>query len=125
VVGGDLNIHTHSNSRPERARARPILDLFGAIGLHDLVRFSTPRGLLREGDQDLRLPCPCDDADCMHVMTHRHPRAAPGSVANNDYLFATSALADRLVDLEIDNGDQSPAWRHTDQAPLIATIDHT
>ena len=122
VVGGDFNLHTHSNNARERARARPILDLFASMGLYDLVAITKEGGQLQQGDRAVSLPCPCADRPCPHVMTHRHPRARPGSMANNDYLFASRAMAERLVGVHVQNGDAEPAWQHSDHAPVIATF---
>jgi endonuclease/exonuclease/phosphatase family metal-dependent hydrolase len=125
ILGGDLNIHTHSGSPSELRRAKPILALLESIGLHDLVRTAATRGVLRQGTQASAKPCPCAQPDCTHVRTHRHASQPPGTMANNDYLFATEELARSLSDLVVMNGDDDPAWKHSDHAPLIATFGGT
>jgi len=120
VLAGDLNIHTHSNDAAERRRAGPILGLLESFGLRDLVRHAKSRGVLTQGAQLYLEPCPCGLEDCSHVRTHRHPRHAPGSMANNDYMYATEELASQLESLTIMNGDDDPAWQHSDHAPMIA-----
>jgi hypothetical protein len=89
ILGGDLNIHTHSDNPAERRRARPILDLIESLGLRNLVRDAKERGRLFQGVQIVSQPCPCDGTDCYHVRTHRHSRHQPGAMANNDYLFGS------------------------------------
>ena len=120
ILAGDFNIHTHSNIEAERRRARPILDLFESIGLHDLVHHAKDAGLLKQGVQHDLQSCPCGAPDCSHVRTHRHSRHAKGTMANNDYVFATDDLVDRLQSFDILNGDDDPSWRHSDHAPMIA-----
>lgn len=120
VLAGDFNIHTHSNSMPERRRAGPILALLESFGLRDLVRHAKRKGILNQGAQEYAQTCPCSLPDCSHVRTHRHSRHAKGAMANNDYLYATETLADRLQSLEVMNGDSDPSWQHSDHAPMIA-----
>lgn len=123
VVGGDFNLHTQSNEPGERARARPIFDLLEAFGLRDAIRVAHRGGLLVQGAQSVLLPCPCAETDCTHVRTHRHPQHRPGTMANNDYFFATVDLIDRLQGVEVHNGDADAAWTHSDHAPVVATFD--
>ena len=120
VLSGDFNLHTHSNSMPERRRAGPILALLESFGLCDMVRRAKETGVLKQGPQEHLEPCPCGLPDCTHVRTHRHSRHAQGTMANNDYMYASEDLAARLESLEILNGDADPSWRHSDHAPLIA-----
>jgi exonuclease III len=40
-------------------------------------------------------------------------------------LFASRAVAERLVEVEVQNGDADPAWQHSDHAPVIATFEVT
>ncbi|MGA9532291.1 MAG: hypothetical protein WBR18_06200, partial [Anaerolineales bacterium] len=61
VIGGDFNIHTHSNVRSERRRAGPILSVLESFGFYDLVRYSMDNSMFSQGEQkDLQL-CPCGD----------------------------------------------------------------
>ena len=41
-------------------------------------------------------------------------------MANNDYMFATEELADRLESVTVMNGDNDSAWTHSDHAPMVA-----
>lgn len=122
IVAGDLNIHTHSNDPAERARAGPILSVLESFGLRDLVREAKNRRVLIEGPQLHREGCPCGLLDCSHVRTHRHPQHKPGAMANNDYIFATDELLAGLESVSIMNGDQDPAWPHSDHAPIGVSI---
>lgn len=123
ILGGDLNIHSHSNNEAERRRAKPILDLIEALGLTNLVREAMARNLLVEGLRVGAQPCPCDQTDCYHVRTHRHGRHRQGEMANNDYLFGSPWLAARMTRLTVYNGDDDRAWTHSDHAPLVADFD--
>ncbi len=120
VLAGDLNIPTHSNNMSERRRAGPILALLESFGLCDLVRRAKEKEILKQGVQEHLESCPCGLPDCSHVRTHRHGRHAKGAMANNDYMYATDDLADRLESLKILNGDTDQSWGHSDHAPLIA-----
>lgn len=122
IVAGDLNLHTHSNDPAERARAGPILGLLESFGLANLVTAAQSRGSLRQGPQAHLQPCPCKLPDCSHIRTHRHGRHVAGAMANNDYMFATKELVDRLESLTVMNGDDDPAWEHSDHAPLVASF---
>jgi hypothetical protein len=119
ILGGDLNIHTHDERLRDRHRSAAILAVIEAIGFTNLLRDARSRGLLFEGQRDPTLPCPCDGTDCYHVSTHKHGRHAPGEMANNDYLYASPALAERLMKLEVRNGDADLAWSHSDHCPLV------
>jgi exonuclease III len=123
VLGGDFNIHTHSNDPAERRRAGPILAVFESLGLVNLVERAMSNDTLEQGPRDPILPCPCQREGCSHVRTHRHRGHAPGEMANNDYLFASPAIADRLVGLSVMNGDNDPAWSYSDHCPLVAVFD--
>ena len=116
VLAGDLNMHTASGNRAERARTVPILGLLEAFGLRNLVREAKSKGVLTQGSA----PCPCGLEDCSHVRTHRHPRHRPEAIGNSDYMYATDELAARLNSLLIMNGDDDSAWSHSDHAPMIA-----
>ena len=120
IIGGDWNIHTHSNDPGERARAGPILAVLEAFGLRDLVAQAYRSGTLLQGPQAHLDTCPCGIDRCTHVRTHRHSGHTAGAMANNDYLFATAELADRLDSILVMNGDDDAVWTHSDHAPIIA-----
>lgn len=122
ILAGDLNIHTHSNDRAERARAGPILGVLESFGLRNLVSIAKSKGILNQGPQAQLESCPCGLRDCAHVRTHRHGRHQPGAMANNDYMFATDEITDRLESVTIMNGDIDPAWKYSDHAPMVATF---
>ncbi len=120
VVGGDLNIHTHTTDRRSRHRAKALLDLAESAGMVNLLRYAKERGLIVQGERATPEPCSCDGSDCYHVKTHRGPGQRLGEMAANDYLFASRTLAARLVSLTVMNGDDSPEWTHSDHCPLVA-----
>ena len=104
VVGGDFNIHTHSNDPTERRRAGPMAAV-EALGLVNLVRAAKGRGLLHEGDRANAERCPCDGSDCYHVRTHRHGKHLQGAMADERLLVCNPPLAAALTSLEVRNGD--------------------
>lgn len=113
ILGGDLNCSTQLKP-PHRERHRDLFSRFAGLGLVDLLALP--------GDDRGRLDgCPCADSPCRHVQTHRHPRSeVPWQ---DDYLFATKAMADRLVRCEaIDHGDPDP-WAFSDHCPIAAEFD--
>lgn len=111
VVGGDFNCSTQL-SRPHRARHRNLFERFETLGLVDLV------ASCRDSELD---GCPCDDEPCRHVQTHRHSQSrVPWQ---DDYLFATSALADRLVGCDVVDGGQPDPWDFSDHCPIRAVFD--
>ena len=123
ILGGDLNIHTHSNDSQERARAKPILELAESLGMCNLLRYARDRGLLEQGERAYTQPCPCDGTDCYHVKTLNSPQSQPGAMANSDYLFATPTLARELRSLKVMNGDDDPSWSISDHCPLVAEFE--
>jgi hypothetical protein len=60
--------------------------------------------------------CPCSDDPCRHVRTIRHARSA--KPWQDDYLFATGALAERLRDCQ--PVSEARAWELSDHCPLLA-----
>lgn len=114
IVGGDLNCSTQWGP-PYRAVHRNLFDRFEVNGLLNLTQRTSGN---REGPQG----CPCAQApDCGHVQTHRHNRSSkPWQI---DYLFATEALVDNLVSVDvIQDGDPDP-WSFSDHCPIAATFD--
>lgn len=115
VIGGDLNCSTQVDP-PHRARHRNLFDRFASLGLVNLLDLTADwRGKLTN--------CWCDEEVCRHVQTHRHRNSATARPWQDDYLFATSVLADRLVDCRaVDEGDPDP-WSLSDHVPVVATFE--
>ena len=112
VVGGDLNLSTQLDP-PHRQRHQNVFERFEAFGLVNLLSLRNTRTPL-EG-------CPCDDAPCRHVQTHRHNRS--DKPWQDDYLFASKALAERLTNsYALDSGDPDP-WSLSDHCPVVAEFD--
>lgn len=94
LLGGDFNIF--ANPRPDdpgRKRHFAVLSRLEAYGLIDcLNRFKRPRS---EAVAD---PCPCGVRACRrHWRTFRRSPGAPGLAYQEDYLFASRALAVRCT----------------------------
>lgn len=66
--------------------------------------------------------CPCGAPECRHYRTQRHRGDSPVPW-QNDYVFATPNLTDRLTSCQPLNGDDDPAWRLSDHCPIIAEFD--
>jgi len=114
LLGGDLNVF--ANPRPDdptRERHLAVLTRLEAYGLSNcLEKFKRPK---QQADAD---PCPCGDAGCRrHWRTYRRSEAAPGLAYQEDFLFASRALADRLERCEV-----LPFQPSSDHAPLRATF---
>lgn len=113
VLGGDLNISTQLDP-PYDARSRLIFERLELFGLVDLLRLTADsRGPL-EG-------CRCTDPVCTHVQTLRHRQAR--KPYQNDYLFASHQLAERLVECRaLDSADPDP-WAVSDHCPVMAEFE--
>ncbi len=110
VLGGDLNVSTQSDA-DQRKRDATVFDRLAALGLVDLLALDRPH---REPLEH----CWCDDngtGRCHHVHTHKHARSE--RPWNNDYLFASHELAERL-----DLCEPEPDWdfRLSDHRPVRA-----
>jgi hypothetical protein len=97
LLGGDLNALCTAEAGSRRLfRDQSILDrITNGFGLVDLLRES-----LRKNDPTRgRLPeCRCSFGDdCRHTWTYRHTRN-PTVPYQDDYLFASRTLAERLID---------------------------
>lgn len=115
VIGGDLNCSTQVDP-PHRARHLNLFERFASLGLVNLLD-------LTAGSRSRLENCWCDDEMCRHVQTHRHRNSATARPWHDDYLFATRALADKLVDCRvIDSGEPNP-WSLSDHVPVVATFD--
>lgn len=114
LLGGDFNVWT-GRSDPGASHLdghQVVLERIKAFGLIDCLAKMRPRGPL-EG-------CPCRlGEDCPHTWTKLDPRY-PGVPYQDDYLFASPALAERLrrcVALP------STEWSAcSDHSPIVATF---
>jgi hypothetical protein len=94
LLGGDLNTLAIAKAKTRRLAKdigvlERITNSFGLVDLlkHDLQGREPPRGRLAD--------CPCDFGDeCTHTRTHRRPGTS--IPYQDDYLFGSQALADRL-----------------------------
>lgn len=114
VLGGDLNTWTgRPANEPFLARDRNLLQRFEALGLVDCLALLRPKGRL-EG-------CTCTFGDdCTHTRTRRDPRR-PEVPYQNDYLWASPALAKRLRSCQVLASNE---WFSiSDHAPILAEFD--
>jgi hypothetical protein len=116
LLGGDLNTWTGWRSGSGAlARDKSVFRRIEAFGLVDC--------LVADPTRDERGPltdCPCSYGEaCRHTRTRIDPRR-PKIPYQMDYLYATPALADRLVTCEaVDFGPNSPS----DHFPIRATFE--
>ena len=89
VMGGDLNVSTQLPA-PYGPWSQSVFDRIEAFGLVNLTEKA-----VRVHPERRMSDCPCGDSDCAHVQTATH---RTGSRYQNDYLFASAALADRFED---------------------------
>jgi hypothetical protein len=109
VMGGDLNVSTQL-PRPYGDWSKTIFQRIADFGLVDLIE----QAAMTHGRPGMR-DCPCGLKDCLHVQTAKH---STGSHYQNDYMFATPALAELLDDCIPATDDE--AWELSDHRPLIA-----
>jgi exonuclease III len=111
VMGGDLNVSTQL-PQPYGTWSRTIFQRIADFGLVDLTRKAA-----KMHDRPGLTCCTCTEAECRHVQTARH---RTGSRYQNDYLFASEGLAERLVDCWPLSGGHPDPWKLSDHRPLLA-----
>ena len=117
LLGGDLNILAGRLVGPALDRHQVVLARIKAYGLVDLLEKALPKRDRPPGG----LPnCPCGLGDgCTHTWTKLDPRH-PDVPYQDDYLFASRALADRSDDCyALPVTADSPS----DHAPIVATFE--
>jgi hypothetical protein len=114
LLGGDLNTWTGWEAdSPHLARDRVVLERIRAYGLVDCLEAKRPPGPL-EG-------CPCGLGEgCNHTRT-RLDRRYPDVPYQMDYLYASPALAKRLVNSEALSHDVWPS--PSDHYPIVAMFE--
>lgn len=109
LLGGDLNILAGRPIKDQLDRHQVVLARIRAYGLTDCLAKMRPRGPLPG--------CPCElGEDCTHTRTKFDPKR-PTIPYQDDYLFASSALAGKLAScraLPVDANSPS------DHAPIVA-----
>jgi endonuclease/exonuclease/phosphatase family metal-dependent hydrolase len=116
ILGGDLNVYDQAKDRGTRERWLAILAAIESLGLVNLLKAT-------RSDRERAMGCPCRDPECWHVETFRHRlrRETPGYLTT-DYLFATPALAGRLISLAVWN-DRDEVWDLSDHCPIVAEFE--
>jgi endonuclease/exonuclease/phosphatase family metal-dependent hydrolase len=114
LIGGDLNTGTQWPAGDAfMVRDSNVLQRFEALGLIDCLAATRPPGRL-EG-------CPCSLGDsCTHTRTRLDPRR-PHVPYQVDYLWASRALAARLVSCQALATDEWFAI--SDHTPIVADFD--
>jgi exonuclease III len=112
VLGGDFSCSTQVE-RARRERHGNVFDRVRSLGLVDLLDRTRKRRPRLRG-------CPCRSPECGHVQTHRAKRSK--TPWHYDYLFATPALAERLVLCRTLDGKEDP-WALSDHCPVVADFD--
>ncbi len=96
LLGGDLNIFANPRpADPARARHLAVLERIAAYGLTSCLTVAK-----RPARQPLE-DCPCGDEGCRHQRTFQKSSKAPGRAYEEDYLFASKALARKLHSCEV------------------------
>jgi len=114
VVAGDLNVWHDYPRKPWNPRFASVFDRLAAYDLDLIGPFR------REGAAPLE-GCPCKSPDCRHVNTYRHHRKPAAVPYQNDFMFATAALRERLNDCyAVEDED---VWRHSDHRPIVGVFD--
>jgi hypothetical protein len=119
LLGGDLNTLCTAEAGSRRLfRDQSVLErITSGFGLVDMLR----EGLIRHNPDRGRLAgCQCSfGEDCRHVWTYRDVRN-PAVPYQDDYLFASPALAERLVECKA--LEFRPDWP-SDHVPITATFE--
>lgn len=118
LLAGDLNVWRAyaGNGEPWVPRFATVFDRPASFGLELLGPFRPEGAPLLEG-------CPCNTADCRHVNTFRYQRKATATPYQNDYVFASSGLARRLIPGDCYAVEDEDVWEHSDHRPVIARFD--
>lgn len=119
LLGGDLNtLCTAKAGSPRLARDQGVLDrITHGFGLVDLLHKSLSENDPRRGRLD---NCRCSLGDeCRHTRTFRRTKSSTVPY-QDDYLFASRALADRP--LECTAREFTPDWP-SDHVPIVATFE--
>jgi len=122
LLGGDLNIHTQTTARSDRARYAAILHAVESLGLVNCFKTAV-------GKRSPLVGCTCNEETCYHARTHLHARqvgkATEAVGGHNDYLFASPALAERLTSLRVmgDPDEDPDVWQFSDHCPVVAEFD--
>jgi len=111
IIGGDLNCSSQLPA-PDRARHRNLFERFHTLGLVDLTGLTAASRPPQEN-------CPCEDDPCRHVQTFRREGSAP---YQDDWLFASERLANRVYSVVVHNHPDSEAWLYSDHAPVRAVF---
>jgi hypothetical protein len=107
-MGGDLNVSTQLPA-PYGRWSRSIFDRIEGFGLVDLTAATVAKR------PELRIEdCSCGEDDCGHLQTCT--QRPGGKRYQNDYLFASRALADRLEDCYV----MSDGAAFSDHWPVVA-----
>lgn len=112
LLGGDLNILAGRPIGAQLDRHQVVLARIKAYGLIDCLAEKRSPGPLPG--------CPCELGDeCTHTWTKLDPQH-PAVAYQDDYLFASRKLADRLTSCRaLPLAEDSPS----DHAPIVATYD--
>lgn len=110
MLGGDLNILANPRPNdPMAARHLAVLERIRSYGLRSCLGDPRlPRARRTE-------PCPCERRGCRHRRTFRKSAEAAGRAYEEDFLFVSKRLADRLESCEV-----LPFRESSDHAPLRA-----
>ena len=114
VLGGDLNTLARAEIGSRTlARDQSVLDrITKGFDLRDLLA----QDIRKQGRGPLE-ECGCGyGPDCEHIWTFRH-KDSPTTKYQDDYLFASSELAERL-----DRCEALPFTGASDHAPIVATF---
>jgi hypothetical protein len=114
LLGGDINILAGRPPRDRPDRSQVVFDRIEAYGLVDCLKKMRPHGVL-EG-------CKCQmGEECTHTWTKSvTPDAGKPNVPyQDDYLFASRAMGDRLETCKALPFDEASTSDHT---PIVATF---
>jgi len=119
VLGGDINAHTQTEDRSSLPRYKAMFAAIESLGLRNCFKDTVYKREKLQG-------CPCQEPECFHVQTHRHPAHRGTRLetvgGHNDYLFASPDLADRLVACYAVGASDETVWQLSDHCPVVAVF---
>jgi exonuclease III len=115
VLAGDFNLSTQL-SPPDRERHRNFFDRLEQFDLVDLIADTAGSRPSLEG-------CPCEDEPCRHVRTHIRARDKDPKPWQDDYVFVSRALREKVTSCEVRGAGDPDPWQFSDHCPIVVELE--
>jgi endonuclease/exonuclease/phosphatase family metal-dependent hydrolase len=114
-LAGDFNLSTQCPP-PDRERHRNFFERLEQYDLVDLIA-----GTARS--RPSLLDCPCEDRPCRHARTHVREQGKDPTPWQNDYVFVSKAIRERVRSCEVRGADDPDPWQLSDHCPIIVELE--